>query len=81
MKIEIEQQEVEIDMDELAYRLANGDLISFGNMLFKACEYMRVRDRNCGNEYLKSFDYVFGIFLKEISSDCVDKIFEIIKEE
>ena len=78
MKITLQEQDVEIDMEEFAYKAANGDVIAFGQMLSQFCEHLEKREKDAGYSDLKFFDTVVGVWIEYLSESQLDKLKEIV---
>ena len=79
MKITIEQQDIDIDMEEFAYKAANGDVIAFGKMLTEFCEHLEKREEYAGYSDLRFFDTAFGIWVEYLSEKHLDKLKAMIE--
>lgn len=80
MKITMAEQDIEIDLEEVAYKCANGDIIAFGEILVKFCEHLEEREKKAGYSDLPYFDTVFGIMVENISETQFEKLKKILDE-
>jgi len=80
MKITIQEQDIDIDLEEVAYKAANGDVIAFGKMLCEFCEHLQEREKKAGYSDLRYFDTVFGILVEYLDESQFKKLEKIVKE-
>lgn len=81
MKINIYEQDIEIDLEEFASRAAYGDVIEFGQMLIEFCEHLEEREKNAGYSDLPFFNTVFGMLVQYCSEEQLNNLKQIIEDK
>jgi len=81
MKAMIHEQEIEIDLEEIAYQAAQGDVCAFGDMLVQFCDHLEARERKAGYSDLKFFSVVFEILTDSISESQIGTLKEIVNSK
>lgn len=81
MKVNIEAQEIDIDLEWFAHAAANGDVIAFGEMLVQFCEHLDERETKSGYSDLPYFETVFAILIEYCSEKQIKRLKEIIDKD
>ncbi len=80
MKLNIYEQEIEIDLEEFAEKAANGDVIAFGQMLVQFCEHLEEREKEAGYSDLPFFNTTFGILIQYCNEKQLESLKQIIED-
>lgn len=80
MQMLIHEQDIEIDLEEFAYRAANGDVIAFGQMLVQFCDHLEEREKESGYSDLKYFSTVFEILFQYCSEKQINRLKQILED-
>lgn len=81
MKIEIEAQQIEIDLEEVAWGGANGNILAFGKMLGEFANHLDTREKNAGLKECDHFNTFFATFLENIPEKYKKSMLQILAEE
>ena len=80
MQVVIESQKVEVDLNDIAYSCAQGDVVAFGEMLSHFSDMLEEREKVAGFGDLLLFDTAFGIWVKHLSEPQLRKLKDVVSE-